>query len=140
SGRTKELNDRSHHEPKKDEEEPKPSATDYVKAMQIRARAQAALNEFFAKYDVVIGASYPAVAPPIDKNLDESLPFGDPMGGAGNMAGLPAVGIPCGFAGPGKLPVSVQIMGKPFDEAKVLSVAALFQSRTSWHRERPPVG
>jgi aspartyl-tRNA(Asn)/glutamyl-tRNA(Gln) amidotransferase subunit A len=55
-----------------------------------------------------------------------------------SLAGVPAIALPCGFA-PSGLPVSVQVIGRPFDEATVLRVAHAYEQATEWHRHRPPV-
>jgi Asp-tRNA(Asn)/Glu-tRNA(Gln) amidotransferase A subunit family amidase len=43
------------------------------------------------------------------------------------------------LVGPGRLPVSLQLVGRPFDDASVLALAMRYQELTAWHRERPPV-
>ena len=55
-----------------------------------------------------------------------------------NLSGHPAASIPCGFTA-GGLPVGLQIVGRPFDEATVLRVADAYQRATDWHRRRPVV-
>jgi aspartyl-tRNA(Asn)/glutamyl-tRNA(Gln) amidotransferase subunit A len=55
---------------------------------------------------------------------------------AGNLAGLPALVLPCGFAG--NLPVALQIVGLPFSENLLLALGREFQTRTDWHKKRPP--
>ena len=55
---------------------------------------------------------------------------------AGNLAGMPALALPCGFAG--NLPVALQLAGAPFTENTLLAVGKEFQSRTDWHKRRPP--
>ena len=57
-------------------------------------------------------------------------------GGAGNAAGIPAISIPNGF-GEGGLPTGLQIVGRAFEENRVLAVAAEVQRRTEWHGRRP---
>jgi len=52
-----------------------------------------------------------------------------------SLAGVPAISIPCGFAE--GLPVGLQIIGKPFDEAQVLRVAHAFEQNTEFHKQRP---
>ena len=54
----------------------------------------------------------------------------------GNLAGLPALVFPCGFAD--NLPVALQVVGAPFSENLLLSIGREFQARTDWHRRRPP--
>jgi aspartyl-tRNA(Asn)/glutamyl-tRNA(Gln) amidotransferase subunit A len=55
---------------------------------------------------------------------------------AGNLAGLPALVLPCGFAN--GLPVALQVVGPAFSENELLAVGRGFQERTEWHRRRPP--
>ena len=55
---------------------------------------------------------------------------------AGNLAGLPALVLPCGFAE--NLPLAVQVVGAPFSENLLLAVGKEFQARTNWHKRRPP--
>jgi aspartyl-tRNA(Asn)/glutamyl-tRNA(Gln) amidotransferase subunit A len=56
-----------------------------------------------------------------------------------NIAGLPAIAIPCGFDSAG-LPLSLQIAGRPFDEATVLRAAYAYEQATTWHKRRPALG
>ncbi|MGH8516415.1 MAG: amidase family protein, partial [Panacagrimonas sp.] len=55
---------------------------------------------------------------------------------AANLAGIPAMSLPCGFAG--GLPVGMQLMGNFFEEARLLNVAHRYQQATDWHTRRPP--
>ena len=58
----------------------------------------------------------------------------------GNLAGVPALSVPCGFTSePPELPIGLQIMGSPFDEATVLKVAHAYEQNTDWHTRRPPI-
>jgi aspartyl-tRNA(Asn)/glutamyl-tRNA(Gln) amidotransferase subunit A len=50
---------------------------------------------------------------------------------------LPALSLPCGFSNDG-LPIGLQIVGRPFDEATVLRVGHAYEQATEWHRRRPP--
>jgi aspartyl-tRNA(Asn)/glutamyl-tRNA(Gln) amidotransferase subunit A len=54
-----------------------------------------------------------------------------------NTIGLPALSLPCGFTAAG-LPLALQIVGRPFDEATVLRVGHAYEQATDWHRRRPP--
>ena len=54
-----------------------------------------------------------------------------------NLTGHPVVAVPCGFSAEG-LPVSLQLVGRPFDEATILRLAQAYQDATAWHRRRPP--
>jgi len=58
----------------------------------------------------------------------------------GDMTGLPAIVIPCGFTpGPPVLPLTVQFYGRPFDESTLFRVAHAYESTTDWHKRRPPL-
>jgi aspartyl-tRNA(Asn)/glutamyl-tRNA(Gln) amidotransferase subunit A len=52
-----------------------------------------------------------------------------------NLAGLPGLSLPCGFTGSG-LPIGMQILGRPFDEATILQVARAYERETPWHTRR----
>lgn len=118
-------------------------AKDYLKAMRIRRQIQRDFAKFYAEFDVILapGRSGPAV--PVDQDLDApgyTPPPGTPSGfqgiiQAGNLAGLPALVLPCGFAD--GLPVALQLVGQPFSENLLLALGRDFQSQTDWHKRRP---
>jgi aspartyl-tRNA(Asn)/glutamyl-tRNA(Gln) amidotransferase subunit A len=84
-------------------------------------------------------ASFPTASTPLEANLEsEELDIPDPLGAIGNLCGLPAISVPCGFTEQ-KLPFGIQFVGRAMDDAKVLAAAQLFQRHTEWHRQRPPV-
>ena len=56
---------------------------------------------------------------------------------AGDLCGLPAISLPCGFAD--KLPVAISFAGRPFYENQLLALGKLYQSQTDWHRQHPPI-
>jgi aspartyl-tRNA(Asn)/glutamyl-tRNA(Gln) amidotransferase subunit A len=58
--------------------------------------------------------------------------------GVPSLTGLPSLAVPCGFS-PEKLPIGMQIMGRPFDEGTLFQVADAYQSVTGWHKESPPL-
>jgi aspartyl-tRNA(Asn)/glutamyl-tRNA(Gln) amidotransferase subunit A len=92
----------------------------------------------FGEVDVLVGPTAPTaafalgakVSDPITMYLNDIYTIG------ANMAGVPAMSIPCGFVG--GLPVGLQIIGGHFAEAKLLNVAHQFQLVTDWHRRIPP--
>jgi aspartyl-tRNA(Asn)/glutamyl-tRNA(Gln) amidotransferase subunit A len=55
-----------------------------------------------------------------------------------NLGGIPGMVVPCGFSSSG-LPIGLQILGKPFDEAMILRVAYAFEQQTEYHRHKPPI-
>ena len=112
------------------------SASDFILAQRIRAILQKKMEELFTQVDVLATASLPVTATQIDANLDLALTFADPIGGIGNICGLPAISVPCGFGQHG-LPVGIQFIARPLDDAKVIQAARLFQRQTDWHQKRP---
>jgi len=113
-------------------------ATDYLKAMRIRTVAQRAMADFFSRYDAIVGLSTHYTAPPVEAKLSEYFAESDPLGGAGNLCGLPGLALPCGHASDG-LPVSMVVMTGAFEERKALAIGRLYQSVTDWHTKRPPI-
>ena len=113
-------------------------ASDFLRAMRIRAIVQKKMEALFEKFDVLCAASLPVAATKLSDDLDKALDFSDPIGGIGNLCGLPAISVPCGFT-EGKLPVGLQLIGAPLGEEAVLRAARTFQQHTDWHRRRPPV-
>jgi len=113
--------------------------SDLVKAQRIRTLCQRAMADFFGRHDVLLFPGDLSTAPPWDKDFSEGgggAP--DPAGAAGNLCGLPAVAVPCGFADD-QLPASLTIMSGAFEEAKAVALGRLFQGITSWHTKRPPL-
>jgi aspartyl-tRNA(Asn)/glutamyl-tRNA(Gln) amidotransferase subunit A len=114
-------------------------ATDYINAMRRRKLAANAMAGLFDEVDVIAGPSFPSVACPIEANLETwySLPT-DPLGAPGNLCGLPAVSVPCGFGEAG-LPLGVSFMGPAAGASLVLTAAKAFQQESDFHRKRPPL-
>jgi aspartyl-tRNA(Asn)/glutamyl-tRNA(Gln) amidotransferase subunit A len=112
------------------------TGADLVKAWRIRRVLQQKMADFFATYDVIVTPNFMSVAPRIEDDLYQSLPYADPVGAVGNACGLPAIALPCGF-GKDHMPVGFQIVGAPFSESLLLDLGDLYQKRTAWHLERP---
>ncbi len=124
-------------------------ATDYIKSLRVRSILIDEMKDVFRKCDVmaVPGAGGPTgKLPPPELAKSDVRPGSKPSeyrGGTtfiGDMTGLPALSLPCGFvAGPPKLPLSLQLYGRPFDEATLLRVGHAYQTVTDWHEQRAPV-
>ncbi len=121
-------------------------ATDYVKAQQRRGEIRQEMLQALESTDVLVTPTSPIVSPRLgDDTIDMggnalpmrpmlrrlTLPF--------NLSGLPAFTIPCGIS-PDGLPIGLQIIGKPFDEATVLRVAHAYEQTTNWHQQWPATG
>lgn len=113
-------------------------AADYLQAMRIRRVLQSKMDGLFTHFDVLAAASLPVPATKVEANLEQELNFPDPLGGIGNLCGLPGISVPCGFTAE-KLPVGLQFVGRPLDEQSVLDAANLFQRNTDWHRRHPAI-
>jgi aspartyl-tRNA(Asn)/glutamyl-tRNA(Gln) amidotransferase subunit A len=114
------------------------TGADLVKAWRIRRALQEKMAEFFAEYDVIVTPNFMSVAPRVEDDLTQALPYADPVGAIGNACGLPALALPCGF-GREHLPAGFQIMGPPFSEGLLLDLGEVYQRHTNWHLERPPL-
>ncbi len=120
-------------------------AKDYLKAMRVRSLVQQAFHELFATIDILVTPTRFAPAPKISDPLDRppsNRPRPEDPGmsaliPAGNLAGLPALSLPCGFAE--GMPLGISLVGNPFSENTLLTIGREFQSRTDWHRRRPPI-
>ncbi len=120
-------------------------AKDYLKAMRIRSLIQEAFRDLLSTVDVLIAPTRFDPAPKITEPLDRrtgnrptpAAPGLTALIQAGNLAGLPALSIPCGFAN--GLPIGLQLVGSPFSENMLLAIGKTFQERTDWHKRRPPV-
>jgi aspartyl-tRNA(Asn)/glutamyl-tRNA(Gln) amidotransferase subunit A len=109
----------------------------YLKAQKVRQLISADFKRAFSEVDVLMGPTTPTpafqigakTADPITMYLNDIYTIG------ANLAGLPAMSIPCGFTG--GLPVGLQIVGPHFSEGKLLNAAHLFQRETDWHTRVP---
>ncbi|HMN47349.1 MAG TPA: Asp-tRNA(Asn)/Glu-tRNA(Gln) amidotransferase subunit GatA [Povalibacter sp.] len=109
----------------------------YLKAQKIRRLIANDFERAFGEVDVLIGPTSPTPAFDIGAKVDDPITMylNDIYTIGANLAGLPAMSIPCGFLG--GLPVGLQIIGPHFGEAKLLNVAHRYQRETQWHREIP---
>jgi aspartyl-tRNA(Asn)/glutamyl-tRNA(Gln) amidotransferase subunit A len=109
----------------------------YLKAQRVRQLIAADFERAFAQVDVLVGPTSPTAAfrigaktaDPITMYLNDIYTIG------ANLAGLPALSVPCGFIE--GLPVGLQIVGPHFAEARILNVAHRYQLETDWHRQIP---
>ncbi len=112
-------------------------ASDYMQALRVRGVLMQRMDELFERFDVLAAASLPVTASKLETNLETDLSFPDPIGGIGNLCGLPAISVPCGFD-ENHLPIGIQFLGRALDDHSAVHAAQLFQQHTEWHRKRPP--
>ncbi|GAA0362027.1 Asp-tRNA(Asn)/Glu-tRNA(Gln) amidotransferase subunit GatA [Bacillus horti] len=110
----------------------------YLKAQKVRTLIKQDFEQLFESYDVIIGPTAPTTAFKIGEKIDDPLTMyvEDILTIPVNLAGVPAISVPCGLASNG-LPVGLQIIGKAFDEETVLRVAHAFEQETEHHQLRP---
>ena len=114
------------------------SASDYMRALQIRGIFQKKVDALFDEFDVLAAPSLPIAATSLETNLETDLTFSDPLGGIGNLCGLPAVSVPCGFTTK-TLPIGIQFIARVRNDRAVVAAASLFQRNSDWHTRRPPI-
>jgi aspartyl-tRNA(Asn)/glutamyl-tRNA(Gln) amidotransferase subunit A len=112
----------------------------YLKAQKVRTLIRRDFEQAFAKFDALVTPTAPTAAFRIGEKVDDPLQMylSDIFTIPCNLAGLPGISLPCGFTKE-DLPIGLQILGKPFDEGKILRVAHAFQQATDWHLRRPPL-
>ena len=114
------------------------SAADYAQANRFRTWFRRRVAELLRTYDVLITPTWATPAFPLSEMVPERMILNPGYTPQWNLTGLPAVAVPCGFSSDG-LPLSMQIIGRPFAEATVLKVADAYQRLTDWHLRVPPV-
>jgi aspartyl-tRNA(Asn)/glutamyl-tRNA(Gln) amidotransferase subunit A len=110
----------------------------YLKAQQVRRLIAEDHQRAFKEVDVIMGPTAPSTAFPFGDKSDDPVKMylNDIFTIAANLAGLPAMSIPCGFDGKG-LPVGLHLIADYFNEAKMLNIAHRYQQATDWHLRKP---
>ena len=108
----------------------------YLKAQKARTLIIKDFESAWEKVDVIVSATSPETAFRIGEKTDDPLKMylSDILTIPCNIAGLPGISVPCGFSSE-KLPIGLQIMGKPFDEQTVLNVAYAYEQSTKWYEK-----
>ena len=111
----------------------------FKKAGQVRTLIMEDFKKVFADYDLILGPTAPTVAYDLDSQHQDpvAMYLADLLTIPVNLAGLPGISIPAGFAD--GLPVGMQLIGKPFDEAKIYQAAAAFEATTDYHKQQPVI-
>ena len=113
----------------------------YLKAQKVRTLIKQDFENALEECDVIISPVTPYPAFKLGEKLDDPLQMylADIYTISANLAGIPAMAIPCGFVGEANLPVGLQLMGKHFDEANLIAVGQKFQQVTNFHTQEAPL-
>ena len=120
------------------------TAVTYLRALQKRRQYAESFKKAMESVDVLAVPTIPIIAPHI---TDQEVKIGRSMEIVrvallrltfpGNLSRLPAISLPCGFS-PERLPIGLQLIGRPFDEATLLRIALAYEQSTPWHKMFPP--
>ena len=110
----------------------------YVRAQKVRALIKQDFDNVFKECDCIITPTSPTAAFKIGERSQDplSMYLSDIYTVSVNLAGIPAISIPCGFT-KDKLPIGMQIIAKPFAEETIFRTAYTYEQNTNWHKERP---
>ncbi|MBI3075757.1 MAG: Asp-tRNA(Asn)/Glu-tRNA(Gln) amidotransferase subunit GatA [Deltaproteobacteria bacterium] len=112
----------------------------YRKAQQVRTLVRQDFEEAFRRFDVLATPTMPTPPFKLGEKLQDPLQMylSDVYTIPVNLAGIPGFVLPCGFSSDG-LPIGLQLIGRPLDEATLLRVGHAFEQATDYHRRRPPL-
>jgi aspartyl-tRNA(Asn)/glutamyl-tRNA(Gln) amidotransferase subunit A len=114
----------------------------YLRAQKVRELIRRDFARAFEKVDALISPTSPVTAFKLGERAADPLQMylADVFTIAANLAGICGISIPCGFAQMegNRLPIGLQLLGKPLDEARILQIAHAYEQSTDWHKARPP--
>ena len=113
----------------------------YLRAQKVRTLIRNDFLKAFEKVDAIVTPTSPTAAFKIGEKSDDPLQMylSDIFTISCNLAGICGVSIPCGFTKNPKLPIGLQLLGKPFGEETILRLGHAYEQSTAWHREKPPL-
>ena len=115
----------------------------YLRAQKVRELIRRDFNRAFENVDALISPTSPVAAFKLGERIADPLQMylADIFTIAGNLAGICGISIPCGFAklDGHRLPIGLQLLGKPMDETRILQIAHAYEQCTEWHKARPPI-
>src|SRR5437016_5553085 len=115
----------------------------YLRAQKVRELIRRDFASAFEKVDVLISPTSPIVAFKFgERGVDPlQMYLADIFTIAANLSGICGISVPCGFAEVDghRLPIGLQLLGKPLDEARILQIAHAYEQSTDWHKARPPI-
>jgi aspartyl-tRNA(Asn)/glutamyl-tRNA(Gln) amidotransferase subunit A len=115
----------------------------YLQAQKVRELIRKDFAKAFEKVDALISPTSPVPAFKLGERTADPLQMylADIFTTAANLAGICGISVPCGFAEVDghRLPIGLQLLGKPLDEARILQIAHAYEQSTDWHKARPPI-
>ncbi|MBM3877415.1 MAG: Asp-tRNA(Asn)/Glu-tRNA(Gln) amidotransferase subunit GatA [Verrucomicrobia bacterium] len=113
----------------------------YLRAQRVRTLIRRDFLRAFEQVDAIVTPVTPTVAFKVGEKCEDPLQMYlfDVFTLSCNLAGICGISVPCGFACSPKLPIGLQLLGKPFDEATILKLAHAYEQSTPWHKEKPPL-
>ncbi|MFH0878001.1 MAG: Asp-tRNA(Asn)/Glu-tRNA(Gln) amidotransferase subunit GatA [Candidatus Omnitrophota bacterium] len=110
----------------------------YLRASKVRALIRRDFEQVFKEFDLILTPTSPTAAFKIGEKMDDPLAMylSDIYTISANLAGVPAVSVPCGMTKSG-LPIGMQILGKPFAEEEILRLVYHYEQKTPWHKVKP---
>lgn len=110
----------------------------YKKAQQVRTLIKKDFEDVFKNVDIIVTPTSPTAAFKIGEKTADPLQMylSDIFTISVNLAGIPAISIPCGFTS-NNLPIGLQLIGKHFDEESIFKVAYAYEQATDWHKRKP---
>jgi aspartyl-tRNA(Asn)/glutamyl-tRNA(Gln) amidotransferase subunit A len=113
----------------------------YLRAQKVRTLIRRDFLKAFETVDAIVTPTTPTAAFRIGEKSDDPLQMylSDIFTISCNLAGICGLSLPCGFTKEPKLPIGLQLLGKPFGEETILKLAHAYEQSKDWHREKPPL-
>jgi aspartyl-tRNA(Asn)/glutamyl-tRNA(Gln) amidotransferase subunit A len=113
----------------------------YLRAQKVRTLIRQDFIKAFEKVDAIVTPTTPTPAFKIGEKSDDPIQMylSDVFTISCNLAGICGLSLPCGFSAEPKLPIGLQLLGKPFGESTILKIAHAYERTMPWHREKPPL-
>ena len=111
----------------------------YLRAQKVRTLIRGDFLKAFEKVDAIVTPTSPTAAFKIGEKSDDPLQMylSDIFTISCNLAGICGISVPCGFTKSPKLPIGLQLLGKPFGEETLLKIVHAYEMNTAWHKQKP---
>lgn len=114
----------------------------YLRAQKVRTLIREDFLKAFQQVDAIVMPTSPTPAFKLGEKVDDPLQMylSDIFTISANLSGICGISVPCGFTDQPRLPIGLQLLGKPFGEETILRLAHAYEQSTGWHREKPAAG